>query len=89
MEKRIVIILLFCGVCFGYPAPVSAATACPNPSLSHWVSEKTPAFSQRKIRKIERLQKKVLEKLERHGASHSPDFWLWMGLFCLGLGFYC
>ncbi|MBK8426037.1 MAG: hypothetical protein IPL27_08765 [Lewinellaceae bacterium] len=79
------IILLFCGVCFGAPAPVSAGIFARH-EISRHTEERTPVLSGRKARKIVRLKAKVIEKLEHYAHHDAPDFWLWMGLFCLGLG---
>lgn len=86
MEKRLVIILLFCGVCFGSPAPVYASMLAKH-EISRYTDEKTPVLSSRKSRKIQRVKAKAIEKLEQYGYHNAPDFWLWMGLFCLGFGF--
>lgn len=85
MGKRIIAVLLIVGVCAWRPATISASASVSNHVISQQIAEKTTGLSRHKVRKIKRLQTKVYKKLERYSYRASADYWLWMGLFALGL----
>lgn len=87
MEKRIVVILLFWGVRACCPTPVYSAATTSNIEISQQIEEKAGGYSRRKVKKIQRLQTRMIEKWNSHSTHRPADYWLWMGLFCLGLGF--
>ncbi len=85
MGKYLFAALLFVGVCVWPPVSMYAAAPVSSHAVSTLIDEKTTGNTSRKIRKIKRLQIKFFKKLERYSYRASAEYWLWMGLFALGL----
>lgn len=85
MGKYLFAVFLFVGVCVWPPVSLYAAAPVSSPALSTLTDEKTTGNTSRKVRKIKRLQTKVFKKLQRYSYRASAEYWLWMGLFALGL----
>ncbi len=89
MIKRFTLFLIF-GVVLLLSAMPVTATARTRISVrqdftTQYVVQKKQ-LSDRKLRKLQRWKTKITERWAHAAAQDSAAYWLWMGLFGLGLG---
>lgn len=89
MIKRFTLFLIFGVVLFLSAMPLTAtARTCISVRqdfTAQYVAKKK-GLSDRKLRKLQQWKTKMTEKWAHAAAQHAADYWLWMGLFGLGLG---
>lgn len=79
MNKWLILLLLFFAT--GNPQSVNAIAPAQNVPNSLQIIEKQAGLSEKKLRKLKRLQAKILT----FHPDDLPDRFIWMGLFGLGL----